>query len=219
MKKTILALDVYDIEKAQKLISDTKEFIDIYKVGPILFLQAGKEIIRILKDNGKEVFLDLKFHDIPATVKRSVESAKELGVYSLTVHSSGGEEMLKAAASVPVRPKIWAVTVLTSQTTMPEEVIKRAQLAKSCGIDGVIASPLEITAIKKECGKEFNVVTPGIRPAKADDDQKRVATPEEAIKNGADFIVVGRPILEAANPAEAAKRIFESINLVKGNEE
>ena len=211
MKKTILALDVYDIEKAQKLISDTKEFIDIYKVGPILFLQAGKEIIKVLKDNGKEIFLDLKFHDIPATVKRSIESAKELGVYSLTVHSSGGEEMLKAAASVPGRPKIWAVTVLTSQTTMPEEVIKRAQLAKSCGIDGVIASPLEITAIKKECGKEFNVVTPGIRPAKADDDQKRVATPEEAIKNGADFIVVGRPILEAENPKEAAKRIFESI--------
>jgi len=212
MKKTILALDVYDIEKAQKLISDTKEFIDIYKVGPVLFLQAGKEIIKILKDNGKEIFLDLKFHDIPATVKRSVESAKELGVYSLTVHSSGGEEMLKAAASVPDRPKIWAVTVLTSQTTMPEEVIKRALLAKSCGIDGVIASPLEITAIKKECGKEFNVVTPGIRPAKADDDQKRVATPEEAIKNGADFIVVGRPILEAANPKEAAKRIFEAVS-------
>lgn len=211
MKKTILALDVYDFKKAEKIVKDTSEYIDLFKVGPILFLQSGKEIIKMIKDNGKEVFLDMKFHDIPATVKRSVESAKELGVYSLTVHSIGGEEMLKAAASVENRPKIWAVTVLTSQITTPEEVIKRAKLAKECGVDGVIASPLEVALIKKECGKEFNVVTPGIRPAKADDDQKRVATPESAVKDGADFIVVGRPILEATDPAEAAKNIYESI--------
>ncbi|AKL98011.1 orotidine-5'-phosphate decarboxylase [Endomicrobium proavitum] len=211
MKKTILALDVYNFKKAEKLVKDTSEYIDIYKVGPILFLQSGKEIIKMIKDNGKEIFLDLKFHDIPATVKRSVESAKELGVYSLTVHSVGGEEMLKAAVSVENRPKIWAVTVLTSQATSPEEVIKRAKLSKFCGVDGVISSPLEIALIKKECGKDFQVVTPGIRPAKVDDDQKRVATPELAVKDGADFIVVGRPILEASNPAEAAKAIYESI--------
>ncbi len=211
MKKTILALDVYDFKKAEKLVKETGEYIDIFKVGPILFLQSGKDIIKMIKDNGKEVFLDLKFHDIPATVQRSVESAKELGVYSLTVHSVGGEEMLKAAASVAYRPKIWAVTVLTSQITTPDEVLKRAKLAKNCGIDGVISSPLEIALIKKECGKGFNVVTPGIRPAKADDDQKRVATPEIAVKEGADFIVIGRPILEAPNPAEAAKNIYESI--------
>ncbi|MDR3113584.1 MAG: orotidine-5'-phosphate decarboxylase [Endomicrobium sp.] len=207
MKRTILALDVYDFSNAEKLVKDTKDFIDIYKVGPILFLQQGKEVIKMLKDNGKEIFLDLKFHDIPATVHRCVESAKELGVYSLTVHSSGGEEMLKAAAGVAGRPKIWAVTVLTSQITTTEEVIKRAKLAKSCGVDGVIASPLEIAAIKKECAKEFSVVTPGIRPSKADDDQKRVSTPEIAVKDGADFIVVGRPIIEAEDPREAAKKI------------
>lgn len=211
MNKTILALDVYDFAKAAKLVKDTSKYIDIFKVGPILFLQSGKEIIKMIKDNGKEVFLDLKFHDIPATVKRSVESARELGIYSLTVHSSGGEEMLKAAAAVENRPKIWAVTVLTSQLTSPEEVIKRAKLAKDCGADGVISSPLEISLIKKECGKTFSVVTPGIRPAKADDDQKRVASPETAVKEGADFIVVGRPILEAPDPEEAAKNIFESI--------
>ena len=211
MKKTILALDVYDFAKAEKLVKDTSPYIDIYKVGPILFLQSGKEIIKMIKDNGKQIFLDMKFHDIPATVQRAVESAKDLGVYSLTVHSVGGEEMLKAAAGVKDRPKIWAVTVLTSQMTTPEEVIKRAKLANSCGVDGVISSPLEIELIKKECGGEFNVVTPGIRPAKADDDQKRVATPELAVKSGADFIVVGRPILEAADPAEAAKNIYESI--------
>ncbi|MDR2437620.1 MAG: orotidine-5'-phosphate decarboxylase [Endomicrobium sp.] len=211
MKKTILALDVYDLQKAEKLLKETSPYIDVYKVGPILFLQSGKEIIKMIKDNGKEVFLDLKFHDIPATVKRSVESAKDLGVFSLTVHSIGGEEMLKAAASVERRPKIWAVTVLTSQITNPEEVVRRAKLTKLCAIDGVISSPLEISLIKKECGKEFNVVTPGIRPAKVNDDQKRVATPEAAIKDGADFIVVGRPILEAENPAEVAKNIYESI--------
>lgn len=211
MNKTILALDVYDFAKAEKLVKDTSKYIDIFKVGPILFLQSGKDIIKMIKDNGKEVFLDMKFHDIPATVKRSVESAKELGIYSLTVHSIGGEEMLKAAAAVENRPKIWAVTVLTSQISTPEEVVKRAKLAKDCGVDGVISSPLEISLIKKECGKGFNVVTPGIRPAKADDDQKRVASPEIAVKEGADFIVVGRPIIEAPDPEEAAKNIFESI--------
>ncbi|MDR2644793.1 MAG: orotidine-5'-phosphate decarboxylase [Endomicrobium sp.] len=209
MKKTILALDVYDFQKAERLVKETSPYIDVYKIGPILFLQAGKEIVKMIKDNGKEVFLDLKFHDIPATVKRSVESARELGVFSLTVHSIGGEEMLKAAASVENRPKIWAVTVLTSQITMPEEVLRRAKLTKTCGIDGVISSPLEISLIKKECGKEFNVVTPGIRLAKTNDDQKRVATPETAIKEGADFIVIGRPILEAENPIEVAKNIYE----------
>ncbi|MDR3092554.1 MAG: orotidine-5'-phosphate decarboxylase [Endomicrobium sp.] len=209
MKKIILALDVYDFKKAEKLVKETSPYIDVYKIGPILFLQSGKEIIKMIKDNGKEVFLDLKFHDIPVTVKRSVESARELGVFSLTTHSIGGEEMLKAAASIENRPKIWAVTVLTSQITTPEEVIRRAKLTKSCGIDGVISSPLEIALIKKECGKDFNVVTPGIRLLKVNDDQKRVATPEVAIKEGADFIVVGRPILEAENPAEATKNIYE----------
>jgi orotidine-5'-phosphate decarboxylase len=211
MNKIILALDVCDFKKAEKLVKETSSYIDVYKVGPILFLRSGRETVKMIKDSGKEVFLDLKFHDIPATLKRSVESAKELGVFSLTVQSIGGEEMLKAAASVENRPRIWAVTVLTSQVTVPQEVIKRAKLAKTCGIDGVISSPLEIELIKKECGTEFDVITPGIRPAKTDDDQKRVSTPEAAVKKGADFIVIGRPILEAVNPAEAAKTIYWSI--------
>jgi len=211
VNKTILALDVYDLKKAEKLVKDLSEYIDIFKVGPILFLQSGKEIIKIIKDCGKEVFLDLKFHDIPATVQRAVESAKDLGVYSLTVHSCGGREMLELAASVKDRPKIWAVTVLTSQLTTPKEVLQRAELAKTCGVDGVISSPLEIEIIKKTCGSSFEVVTPGIRPLKADDDQKRVATPEFAIKTGANYIVVGRPIIEAKDPKEVAKNIYESI--------
>lgn len=119
--------------------------------------------------------------------------------------------MLELASSVKNRPKIWAVTVLTSQLTTPDEVMHRAELAKSCGVDGVISSPLEIELIKKTCGKDFEVVTPGIRPVKADDDQKRVATPELAIKAGANYIVVGRPIIEAKDPKEVAKNIYESI--------
>jgi orotidine-5'-phosphate decarboxylase len=211
MKRTILALDVYDFKRAQELVKKTSQYIDIYKVGSILFLQSGIEIIKMVKDGGKEIFLDLKFHDIPTTVKRSVESARKLGVFSLTVHSIGGEEMLKAASSVQDRPKIWAVTVLTSQITTPEEVLRRAKLTKSCGIDGVIASPLEISLIKKSCGPDFNVVSPGIRLLKVEDDQKRVATPESAVKAGADFIVVGRPIIEAQDPAETAKNICEAV--------
>jgi len=211
MNKTILALDVFDFNKAEKLVKDLSPYIDIFKVGPILFLQSGKEIIRMINDNGKKVFLDLKFHDIPATVQRAVQSARDLGVYSLTVHSCGGEEMLKLATSVENRPKIWAVTVLTSQVTTPEEVVRRAKLAKACGVDGVISSPLEIETIKSNCGKDFEVVTPGIRPVKVQDDQKRVATPESAVKAGANFIVVGRPIIAAENPIEVAKNIYESI--------
>ena len=211
MNKTILALDVFDFKKAEKLVKDLSPYIDIFKVGPILFLQSGKEIIKMINDNGKKVFLDLKFHDIPATVQRAVQSARDLGVYSLTVHSCGGEEMLKLATSVENRPKIWAVTVLTSQVTTPEEVVRRAKLAKECGVDGVISSPLEIETIKSNCGKEFEVVTPGIRPVKVQDDQKRVATPESAVKAGANFIVVGRPIIQAENPVEVAKNIYESI--------
>jgi orotidine-5'-phosphate decarboxylase len=210
MKKTILALDVYDYKKAENLVKETSLYIDIYKVGPILFLQSGKEIIKMIKGYSKEVFLDLKFHDIPSTVARSVEVARELGVYSLTIHSVGGEEMVKAAASVRNRPKIWVVTVLTSQIINSQEVVKRAKFAKSCGVNGVISSPLEASLIKKECGKDFDVITPGIRIAKSDDDQKRIASPEVAVKEGADFIVVGRPIIEAINPSEAAKSIYES---------
>lgn len=215
MNKTILALDVFDFNKAEKLVKDLSPYIDIFKVGPILFLQSGKEIIKMINDNGKKVFLDLKFHDIPATVQRAVQSARDLGVYSLTVHSCGGEEMLKLATSVENRPKIWAVTVLTSQVTTPEEVVRRAKLAKECGVDGVISSPLEIETIKSNCGSEFEVVTPGIRPVKVSDDQKRVATPESAVKAGANFIVVGRPIIQAENPVEVAKNIYESIKEIK----
>ncbi|MFC1501124.1 orotidine-5'-phosphate decarboxylase [Elusimicrobiota bacterium] len=211
MKKLIVALDVNEKPKALSLIDKLSPWVDIFKIGPVLFLNDGQEIVKKIKNIGKEVFLDLKFHDIPATVQRSVESAQKMGVYSLTLHSSGGEEMLKAAASVNPRPKLWAVTVLTSQESSVEEVVKRAKLAKACGLDGVISSPLEAEIIKKECGKDFSVVTPGVRLEKTNDDQKRTATPKAAIKAGADFIVVGRPVIEADNPVDIAQRINKEI--------
>lgn len=213
MKKIILALDVNDKNKALELVKTLSPWIDIFKVGPILFLADGPAIVKQIKDMGKEVFLDLKFHDIPATVKRSVESAMKIGVYSLTLHSCGGEEMMKAASQVSPRPELWGVTVLTSQAASTEQIVERALLVKASGLNGVIASPLEIESIKKACGKDFTVITPGIRIENIEkDDQKRIATPRAAIQAGADFIVVGRPIIEAANPAEAAEKISLEIS-------
>jgi len=218
MKKLILALDVKDVAAARPLITSLSPYVDIFKVGPILFLKEGPAIVRLIRELGKEVFLDLKFHDIPATVRRSVESARELGVYSVTIHSSGGAAMIAAATGVSPRPKIWAVTVLTSDAAEPAEVVRRAELAKSSGADGVIASPLEIAAIKKACGAGFTVVSPGVRlPGGTANDQKRTATPAEAVKAGADFIVVGRPIIEAKDPAEVAKSINDVLTAFSGS--
>ncbi|HBU70115.1 MAG TPA: orotidine-5'-phosphate decarboxylase [Elusimicrobia bacterium] len=216
MKKIIVALDVKTEKQALDLTSDLSPWVDIFKVGPILFIKSGQTLVKEIKKMGKEVFLDLKFHDIPATVQRAVESAAELGVYSLTIHSSGGREMIEAAASVNNRPKIWAVTVLTSQLTDPQEVIKRAKLARESGADGVIASPLEIKAIKEACGYDFTVVTPGIRPAAGNDDQKRIASASVAVGDGADYIVVGRPIIEAKDPRAVAKQMSEEIAAASG---
>jgi len=212
MKQLIVALDVKERSKALNLVKMLSPYVDIFKVGPILFLKEGPKLIEEIREDGNEVFLDLKFHDIPQTVRRSVESAKELGVYSLTLHSAGGEMMMKEAASVSGHPRLWAVTVLTSQATDPTVVRERALMAKKSGMDGVISSPHEIEIIKKACGSDFGVVTPGIRlESDNKNDQQRIATPFAAIRAGANFIVVGRPIIEAASPVDAAKRITEEI--------
>jgi orotidine-5'-phosphate decarboxylase len=218
MKKLILALDVADRSKALGLVKSLSEWGDVFKVGPILFIKEGPAIIEEIRKLGKEVFLDLKLHDIPETVKRAVQSAQDMGVYSMTLHSIGGREMLSAAAKLEKRPKLWAVTVLTSQNSGIDEVIRRAELAKESGVDGVIASANEAEAIKSWAGKDFTVVTPGIRLEQAADDQKRVATPGFAMRAGADFIVVGRPILEAKDPAGAARKIEEEIISVMSKE-
>ena len=208
--KLIVALDVDGYEPAAALVRALREAVPVFKVGSQLFTRVGPKIVEFIQSQGRECFLDLKFHDIPHTVARAVESAAALKLKMLTVHTCGGEEMLRAAAAVSGRPLLLGVTVLTSVGgDVQEEVLRRARLARDCGLDGVIASPREIDVIRREAGGEFLIVTPGIRPAWAEaGDQKRVMTPAEAVAAGANYIVVGRPILAAKDPAEAARRVM-----------
>jgi orotidine-5'-phosphate decarboxylase len=211
--KLIVALDVDSFERAAALVRELSDTVEIFKVGSQLFTLAGPRIVSFINERGKNCFLDLKFHDIPNTVARAVESAAALRVALLTIHVAGGEEMLQAAVAVSNRPRLLGVTVLTSVAgDVQTEVLERARLAKRCGLDGVIASPQEIHLLREKLGKKFLIVTPGIRPAGAEiGDQKRVMTPAEAIAAGADYIVVGRPIIAAAKPADVARRIVSEI--------
>lgn len=201
--KLIVALDVDSFEKAKEFVDKLYPAVKMFKVGSQLFTACGPEAVKMIAKKGAKVFLDLKFHDIPNTVNKAVEAAAKLKVFMITVHLSGGSQMLKAAADVPNRPKIVGVTVLTSQIDddTTNKVLELARLAKNTGLDGVVCSVAETAMIKKELGKDFLVVNPGIRPKdSSSDDQKRVATPREAIDAGADFIVMGRPVLEAKDP-------------------
>jgi orotidine-5'-phosphate decarboxylase len=211
--KLIVALDVDSFQEATTLVQATRGMVDIFKVGSQLFTRVGPRIIEFLREQGKECFLDLKFHDIPNTVAKAVESATALGVRMVTVHVCGGPEMLKAAAVIPHHPLLLGVTVLTSvDGEVQAEVLHLAKLAKECGLDGVIASPREIHLIREATGKDFLIVTPGIRPANASvGDQKRVTTPAAAIAAGASYIVVGRPIIASSDPAKAAALIAAEI--------
>jgi len=204
-----VALDVDSYERAAKLVKELGELVDVFKVGSQLFTLVGSKIIESINARGKKCFLDLKFHDIPNTVAKAVESASALHVFMLTVHASGGAEMLRAAASVSNRPLLLGVTVLTSVGgDVTDEVLRLAQLAKDCRLDGVIASPQEIRPLRAALGSDFLVVTPGIRPSWAEaGDQKRVMTPSEAIAAGANYVVIGRPIVAADKPVEVAQRV------------
>jgi orotidine-5'-phosphate decarboxylase len=233
--KLIVALDLDTFEQARHMIDELDDAVEIFKVGSQLFTVCGPFIVRYLQAKGKKVFLDLKFHDIPNTVASAVKSAVSLSVspsndpafeplYMLTVHTCGGKEMLQAAVEAArekakslnvQRPLIVGVTVLTStakDADLESLVLQRARLAKEAGLDGVVASVEETAAIRKESGKDFLIVTPGIRPVDASlNDQKRVATPQAAILQGSNFLVVGRPIIQAASPRTAALKILEDI--------
>jgi orotidine-5'-phosphate decarboxylase len=212
--RLIVALDVDSLFQAEKIVNLLYPEVKIFKVGSQLFTAAGLEIIKLIHKHGAEVFLDLKYHDIPNTVKNAVSAAANLKVKMLTVHICGGQDMLKSAVSVANRPKIIGVTVLTSKSeeNVKDKVLGLVKIAKESGLDGVVCSVGEASAVKKECGKDFIVVTPGIRPqGAAKDDQARVATAKDAIKAGSDFIVVGRPIIEAKDPKLAAQKILEEI--------
>ena len=197
------------------------------KVGSQLFTSSGPKVITILKDLGFEIFLDLKFHDIPNTVSSSVLSSVELGVWMVNVHASGGEEMLEAAVSVlkkvEKRPLLIGVTLLTSldqisiekigiKINLKDQVIRLTKMCKEKGLDGVVCSPQEISDIRKEIGKDF-LVTPGIRTnSNLVHDQKRTATPKEAIENGANYIILGRDVLQSINPSKEVEKIYKEIS-------
>ena len=225
-KRLIVALDVGGYDDAASLVEVLSPQVGYLKVGSVLFTREGPRICRLIKDAGSGLFLDLKFHDIPNTVRGAVRSAADLGVDMLTVHLSGGEAMLEAA----VRAKdeagrrdmvIVGVTVLThltfddfnsiflSDRSRNETILAFTKLAGRCGLDGVVASALELPFLRRHMGPEFTVVTPGIRMADAaDDDQVRVVTPGKAIAAGASYIVVGRPIIAAPDPADACRKII-----------
>lgn len=226
-ERLIVALDFESADAAARLAEKLRGRVGMFKVGSQLFTAEGPVVARYLIAQGEKVFLDLKFHDIPNTVRAAARAAAELGVGMLNVHASGGRKMMEAglegarSAVRPggARPLVLAVTVLTSLGSedleelgvegAPEDaVVRLARLAQQAGLDGVVASPREIAALRRACGPRFVIVTPGIRPAAAaSNDQARIATPESAIQAGADYLVVGRPITEAADPAAAAEAI------------
>jgi len=225
--RLIVALDVSSASEAQGLASSVGESAGAFKIGQQLFTAEGPALLRDLIASGRKVFLDLKFHDIPNTVGAAVRSVAELGVTMLTVHAAGGAAMLRAAAdaaaAAPGRPLVLAVTVLTSLTDQDlqqtgisgrvlNQVLRLAALARDNGCGGVVASAQEARELRRELGAGFAIVTPGVRPAGADQgDQARIVTPAQAISAGATYLVVGRPITASPDPAAAARGILEEI--------
>lgn len=227
MDRIIIALDTPGVEAALSMVDRLGDTVSFYKIGSPLFTHGGPAVVREIKQRGKRVFLDLKYHDIPNTVGSAVEAAAELGVDMLTVHATGGAAMLRAAraAAGDAGPRILAVTILTSfgiddadqvwgrqLNSLREEVSRLGALAADAGVDGVVASALEAEALKRRHGAPFLVVTPGIRPAGSETgDQVRTATPGEAVRAGADYVVVGRPVIQAADPVAVVAQIHEDI--------
>lgn len=211
--KLIVALDVDTWPEATALVEKLADAVEVFKVGSQLFTRVGPPILEFIHARGKQVFLDLKYHDIPNTVAEAVRAAASHRVMMLTVHSSGGAEMLKAAAGVSPRPMIVGVTVLTSVAgDVEDEVLRRAKTCREAGLDGVVASPQELPKLRQEFGDKFVIVTPGIRPAwAAAGDQKRITTPAQAVKAGASYLVVGRPIIAADDPVAAARKVLDEI--------
>ncbi|MBC7997681.1 MAG: orotidine-5'-phosphate decarboxylase [Leptolyngbya sp.] len=233
--RLIVALDVASMDEALSLVDELKSEVGLFKVGLELFTNCGTRLLDELKRLEAPVFFDGKFHDIPNTVSAASREIAKKGVEMFNVHAVGGGEMIRAArkaadesaAAAGVKsPILLAVTVLTSmsQEVLSEElgikenveavVARYASLAKAAGANGVVASAKEVKVIREVCGQDFLIVTPGIRPSWAsDDDQKRIVTPKQAVELGTDYVVVGRPITKAANRKDAAKRVAEELNV------
>ena len=233
-EKIIVALDVNTIEDLEGLVDKLRPVVKIFKIGSELFTSCGIQAIDVIRRKGCKVFLDLKFHDIPNTVMKAARVATKQNVHMLTVHTMGGLAMMKKAVEVTreeaerlqtAPPLILGVTILTSldkkdmqsigiNGSVDEEVLRLVKLSEKAGLDGVVASPKEISKIRKNVKENFLIVTPGIRPTFSQKtDQKRVATPKEAIDMGADYLVIGRPITAEDDPQAAAKNIVEEMNM------
>jgi orotidine-5'-phosphate decarboxylase len=227
-ERLIVALDVDSLEQARHLVRLLAGEVGMFKIGKQLFTHAGPQAVRLIEDLGGEVFLDLKFHDIPSTVAKAAIEATRLGVKMFNVHASGSLEMMVTTVKEVERvcrqekrrrPIMLAVTVLTSlnqddlkrvgvEHKVADQVVRLALLTQEAGMDGVVASPQEVADIRAACGRGFIIVTPGIRPADGGrNDQQRIMTPADAVRAGVDYIVVGRPIVEAENPLSAARSI------------
>ncbi len=231
-RKIIFALDVDTVDEVERWAGLLAGRVGMFKIGKQLYTSCGPQTVRVVRERGGEVFLDLKYHDIPNTVAMATLAAARMGVTLCNLHALGGYEMMATTVGALEkefpgggRPKVLAVTILTSSTAetlkgvgidlpVSEMVVKLALLAKSAGIDGVVASPLEVSLIREACGDDFLVVTPGVRPSFASvDDQKRIMTPADAVKGGADYLVIGRPIAAAADPVAACEAIIDEITL------
>ncbi len=226
--RVIIPLDFADANQALNLAQQLDPDSCKLKVGKELFTHTGPNLVEKLVESGFDVFLDLKYHDIPNTVAKACQAAASLGVWMVNVHASGGRPMLEAAREAieqsSNKPLLIAVTILTSLSEadlhdvgindhVEEQVLRLASLTKDCGLDGVVCSAKEVEPINHKLGNEFCLVTPGIRPAQASqDDQKRVMTPAEAIKAGSHYLVIGRPITQAADPLQALENINAEIN-------
>jgi orotidine-5'-phosphate decarboxylase len=226
----IVPLDVSSTEEALIIVEELGGMVNFYKVGLELFAREGPTVIDVLKKREKKVFLDLKLHDIPNTVSGAVNASIDMEVDMLTVHALGGFEMMESAQKAVWnkgvdKPVVLGVTILTSldeafledvlgiEKTLKDEVLDLASIAKSAGLGGIVASAEEVSLIKENCGRDFLVVTPGIRPKGTEkEDQKRANTPYEAIVNGSDYLVIGRPIIKASNIHKAAETIIKEID-------
>ena len=230
--RLIVAIDLSTLESVHCTLNTIGDAVEYYKIGMESFYSLGEAILTMMAANHKKVFLDLKLHDIPNTVSRSVKALCRYAPAMTTLHAAGGPVMLKAAAEAAAetsaqlgheRPKLLGITVLTSideaewsavghTRSVRDSVLRLAELCRQAGLDGVVASPQEAAAIRQLCGENFLIVTPGIRPLYGDKgDQSRTATPAEALRNGADYLVVGRPILAAADPRIAAMEIVKEM--------
>ncbi len=222
-EKIIVALDVPDAESATRLIDQLGDSIRIYKIGLQLFTKCGPSVLQLVKQTGAKVFLDLKFHDIPNTVRHAVESACALGVDMLTIHLCGGAKMISAAAEAAGETLVLGVSVLTSstretlheisiETSVEDQVLRLARLAVDNGLRGVVASPQEVSLLRQVFAQKLTLVTPGVRPEwAAANDQQRMMTPRAAVDAGANYLVIGRPITAHADPRAAAEKIIAEL--------